>query len=258
MNGYIVRGSDKGKAYVFDTEGNSALDYKRGEFEGLKALVENMNYQLYQAGSMREYLAREYADALAWYAEHASKLPAVDEGRAQEGQPQWLYWMGNDVEFQEELRKGCEWSLGLLRDAERAARNKTERTLIANMMIDLKFILRKLGYVENKQVTEPSPEIEVLMMPGEPKVREEEEVQRLTVHVDDEQGRKTVAEIGPEQILRLANLSDREEEVFKMRVNGGLSYKQIGEMCGISRDSVVQYSKRAMKKIKTVKKLLGV
>src|SRR5690606_24184216 len=146
MKGFLVRGHEKGRSYVVELDTGDVMTFRRGEYEGLKAMVETMYHHLMQAGAFHDTLLEEYRKALRWFADNVAALPRVDKGDRGGGAVKQEYWTGKADEFARQLALDCARSMMLLDDAKRAARSAEERRIIQNMKADLKYILDKLPF----------------------------------------------------------------------------------------------------------------
>src|SRR5690606_1835329 len=146
MKGFLVRGHEKGRSYVVELDTGEVMTFRRGEYEGLKALVETMYHHLMQAGAFHDALLEEYRKALRWLSDNVAKLPRVNKGDRGGGSVKQEYWTGKADEFARQLAEDCARTMVLLDDAKRAARSAEERRIIQNMKADLKYILDKLPF----------------------------------------------------------------------------------------------------------------
>src|SRR5690606_12875002 len=146
MKGFLVRGHEKGRSYVVELDTGEVMTFRRGEYEGLKALVETMYHHLMQAGAFHDALLEEYRKALRWLSDNVAKLPRVNKGDRGGGSVKQEYWTGKADEFARQLAEDCARTMMLLDDAKRAARSAEERRIIQSMKADLKYILDKLPF----------------------------------------------------------------------------------------------------------------
>jgi len=285
MKGFLVRGHEKGRSYVMELDTGEVMTFRRGEYEGLKAMVETMYHHLMQAGAFHDTLLEEYRKALRWFADNVAALPRVDKGDRGGGAVKQEYWTGKADEFARRLAEDCARTMMLLDDAKRAARSAEERRIIQSMKADLKYILDKLpfevefdgrpklkvgkdfGAYDQLMRTPPGYDGEVSdpvadSMPGL-KAKVPYYIQSaggVTTDIPPDSMRPKVKpvvkmpdgkvlELTKERLYKAAGLTELETEVFKMRANG-VSKEAIAEMLKTTRGNVDNLRRRAAEKIK--------
>ena len=257
MKGFLVRGHEKGRSYVMELDTGEVMTFRRGEYEGLKALVETMYHHLMQAGAFHDVLLEEYRKALRWLSDNVAKLPRVNKGDRGGGSVKQEYWTGKADEFARQLALDCARTMMLLDDAKRAARSMEERRIIQSMKADLKYILDKLPFeVEfddrpKLKVGKDFDAYDQLMRtpPGFDEapgagIRERAKVKPVVKMPDGK-----VLELTEERLYKAAGLTELETEAFKMRANG-VSKEAIAEMLKTTRGNVDNLRRRAAEKIK--------
>ena len=257
MKGFLVRGHEKGRSYIMELDTGEVMIFRRGEYEGLKALVETMYHHLMQAGAFHDVLLEEYRKALRWLSDNVAKLPRVNKGDRGGGSVKQEYWAGKADEFARHLAEDCARTMMLLDDAKRAARSAEERRIIQSMKADLKYILDKLPFeVEfddrpKLKVGKDFDAYDQLMRtpPGFDKtpgagVNARPKVKPMVKMPDGK-----MLELTEERLYKAAGLTEKETEVFKMRANG-LTYGQIGELLKMGKQSACDIAKSATGKIK--------
>jgi len=259
MKGFLVRGHEKGRSFVMELDTGEVMTFRRGEYEGLKALVETMYHHLMRAGAFRGTLLEEYRKALRWFADNVAALPRVDKGDRGGGVVKQEYWTGKADEFARQLALECARSMMLLDDAKRAARSAEERRIIQSMKADLKYILDKLPF-EVELDDRPKPKVrdwgefdalDRLMRtpPGFDEAPGAGISERAKVKPVVKMPDGKVLELTEERLYKAARLTELETEVFKMRVNG-ISKGDIAKMLKTDPGNVNQIRRRAAKKIK--------